>query len=397
MTGPVEQLEAIHRQLGDLPERLAAVLRRTEPGSSLGQSRGSLGQPAEDRPGDPLAALRKFTSAGAGLPGGGMLKPFTDAIDTYKRIKDMFDGLAELRQSLRDQASPPAAPLPWGEEQQKGFPAELKGDMPTPPVPTPAAAAAPGTSAGWPSGAAPLGPPPVGSPAAAPQPPTGPATPLRMPPATKELTEEEALQAWKESELEKHHWKDVLNEKGKTKVAPAGPEGKLQVPKFREPSQQEIDDFNNEVPVKPAGPAAGAGDSRTPSEILEDQRWEAGKADRAAARTPAGPGTGSIGQPGSARDEALAKNSELLQDVAEGLEKVAAALEKNKAGGESSGKGGKATVESTSSGSIAGNNGMKYSMSGVAQGSELPGAVKTMIGDSTAEIAETAAEGLAAL
>ncbi len=336
MMGPVEELEAIRKELGDLPERLAAVLRRTEQGGG-GRQRDSegkflpSGQQGDDKPGDPMGALRKFTSAGQGLPGGGMLKPFTEALDTYKRIKDMFDGLAELRQSLRDQASPPAAPLPWGEEQQKGFPAELKGDMPTPAA-APAPPAAPATSAGWPSGAAPLGAPPVGSPAAqpsppaaavpagtvptpaAPQPATGPATPLRMPPATQEPTDREREMMKALSDIEAQEWKDKIEEGRKTKLATAGPEGKLNVPEFRQPSQQEIDDFNNEVPVKPAGPSAGAGDSRTPSEILEDQKWEEGKAARAAARTPAGPGVGSAKQPGSTDEGGLL---EVMADLGE--------------------------------------------------------------------------------
>ncbi len=132
------------------------------------------------------------------------------------------------------------------------------------------------------------------------------------------------------SDIEAQEWRDKIEEGRKTKLATAGPEGKLNVPEFRQPSQQEIDDFNNEVPVKPAGPAAGA----SPSELA---RWDADddasfarrQAAHDAARAPAGPGAGSAGQPGSTADEAADKNSEKIEELNESIDKLITALDRN--------------------------------------------------------------------
>ncbi len=176
-----------------------------------------------------------------------------------------------------------------------------------------------------------------------------------MPPATTEPSDREREMMKVLSDIEAQEWRDKIEEGRKTKIAQPGTGGVLDVPKFREPSQQEIDDFNNEVPVKPAGPSAGAGDSRTPSEILEDQRWEEGKAARAAARTPAGPGAGSIGQPGSTADEAADKNSEKIEELNESIDKLITALDRNSQskGGEGGAVSGKGPKQPGPSGPIA--------------------------------------------
>ena len=196
--GPIEELEHIRDLLGDLPEHMVKAMSTQRNASGRFVAVGGQGKAGgwKGETDNIMGAGPPHAAAASGLPGGGLLTPVQGAINTYFRLKEMFDALGDFKEGLaahkagRPPPTPPPPPFvgpprPTPQPVQPGFPTAGRAESGRPdatgsppptrgPGPTPTPTPTPNPTGGPTPPALPtpwintLGPPPVRSPAAYP-------------------------------------------------------------------------------------------------------------------------------------------------------------------------------------------------------------------------------------